>query len=288
MNKHYVFLTLAFTGLLAACGPGADTSTLDLNTDNSSIINGTKISSRANDGGRSVVLFLPVNSLGMATGICTATLISDHSVLTAAHCYKKQSKTLTGFKIIFANNKGISTRDSLKREGTHSDVVVHPQFRETKIGLLNDLAIAFFDGGIPTGFEPVEIERDQNANYGRRLINAYGYGKNRDSSEPFAVGFGSAGDLYRAVLKVSSGYSAMADRYNILGFENTQYVCSGDSGGGQFITVNNKPRLIGVTSGVRGKQDIFGHVSCTGLQSTAMKVSYFSTWIDEVHAAAKR
>jgi tryptase len=287
MNKHYAFLTMAAVCLLTACGPGADTSSLDLNGDNSAIINGTKVSTRTNDGSRGVVLFLPVNGIGMATGICTATLLSDHSVLTAAHCFDKKSKVLSGFKIIFANNKGISTRDSLKREGTRDDVVVHNEFRVTKVGLLNDLAIAFFDGGIPEGFEPIDIERDQNKNYNNSFITAYGYGKNRDSGEIFSVGFGSAGDLYKATIKVNGAYGTMQDRYAILSKGNSQFICSGDSGGGQFINVNGKPRLIGVTSSVTGKKDMFGHVSCTEGRSTAMKVSYYAKWIDEVHAAAR-
>ncbi|UYL08462.1 trypsin-like serine protease [Bdellovibrio sp. SKB1291214] len=288
MKKHYRFLIMATALLFTACGPGADTASLNLNDDSSAIINGTKVSTRAKDGSRGVVLFLPVNGLGMAMGICTATLLTDHSVLTAAHCYDKHSKTLAGFKIIFANNKGISTRSFLKREGTHEDVVIHPGFRDTKVGLLNDLAIAFFDGGVPAGFEPIEFERDQSKNYNNSFVTAFGYGKNKDSGEVFAVGFGSAGDLYKAIIKVNGAYGLMQDRYAILSKGNTQFICGGDSGGGQFINVNGKPRLIGVTSSVRGQEDIFGHVSCTEGRSTAMKVSYFASWIDEVHEAARR
>ncbi|MEK2687663.1 S1 family peptidase [Bdellovibrio sp. GT3] len=282
MKKHLVLIVLTMTCLISACGPDANLSNLDLNANDTAIINGTKVSTRTGDGSRGVVLFLPVNSIGMATSICTATLLSDHSVLTAAHCYDKKNPTLAGFKVIFANNKGIATRESLKREGTH--VVTHKEYRKTKIGLLNDIAVAFFDGGIPEGFEPVDIERDMNVNYQNRFLNVYGYGKNRDSREIMSVGFGSAGDLYKAVIKLNGAYGLMQDRYNILSKGNTQFICSGDSGGGQFITVNGKPRLVGVTSSVTGVKDFLGHVSCTEGRSTAMKVAYYAKWIDEVHA----
>lgn len=283
MKKHYISFVLVVAGFLSACAPGADNSTLDLNGNDSAIINGSKVESRSDDGSRSVVLFLPVNSIGMAIGICTATLISDHSVLTAAHCFDKSSKTIAGFKIIFADHKGIATRDSLKRDGNRDDVVIHEGFRKSKVGLLNDVAVAFFDGGIPEGFEPAEIERNQSVNHQNSTLNIYGYGKKRDSREIFAIGHGSAGDLRKAVVTLNGGYGLMQDRYAIMSKGNTQFICSGDSGSGQFVTVNGKPRVIGVTSFVTGKKDIFGHVSCTEGRSTAMKVSFFSKWIDEVH-----
>ncbi|WP_413578002.1 S1 family peptidase [Bdellovibrio sp. HCB290] len=286
MKTRFVFLIMIAACVLSACGPGSENTPLDLYNDESAIINGKKVTTRTGDGSRSVVLFLPVNSIGMATGICTATLLSDHSVLTAAHCYDKKSPTLAGFKIIFANNKGIATRDALKREGTY--VVTHKDFRKTKIGLLNDLAIAFFEGGIPDGFEPVEIERDQKVNYQNNFLNVYGYGKNKDSREALSMGFGSAGDLYKAVIKLNGAYGLVPDRYVMRSKGNSQFVCSGDSGGGQFITINGKPRLIGVTSSVTGTKDFLGHVSCTNGSSTAMKVAYYAKWIDQVHADAQK
>lgn len=288
MKKHYTSLVIAVAALLTACAPDADYSTLEIDGNSSAIINGSKVTSRSDDGSRGVVLFLPVNSVGLAVGLCTATLISDHSVLTAAHCFDKTSKTIAGFKIIFADHKGIATRDSLKREGRKEDVIIHQGYRKTKVGLLNDVAVAFFDGGIPDGFEPVEIERDRNVNYQNSTLNIYGYGKKRDSREIFAIGVGSAGDLRKAVVTLNGAYGLMQDRYQIMSKGNTQFICSGDSGSGQFVTVNGKPRVVGITSSVSGKKDIFGHVSCTEGRSTAMKVAFFANWIDEAHANYNR
>ncbi|WP_413294312.1 S1 family peptidase [Bdellovibrio sp. HCB185ZH] len=294
MKKHFDFLilamatALAITTTLTACGPGSEDSSLSLNAnDSSGVINGTKVTARRDDGSRGVVLFQPVNSIGMATGICTATLLSDHSFLTAAHCFdKKKTPSLSRFKIIFANEKGLFTDREHQRSG--SQIVIHPQFRKTKVGLLNDVAVGFFEGGIPAGFEPIEIERDQNKNYQNQFLNIFGYGKTKDSAEIFAIGYGSAGELRKAVVKLNGAYGLMQDRYAILSNGNTQFICSGDSGSGQFVNVNGVPRLIGVTSSVTGIKKFAGHVSCTQGRSTAMKVSYFAKWIDEVHEAARR
>ncbi|QDK45164.1 hypothetical protein DOM22_08340 [Bdellovibrio sp. ZAP7] len=288
MKNSSVLLSLvtSIAITLSACGPGSSDSTVSLNDDSSGVINGTKVTARRDDGSRGVVLFLPVNSLGMTVGICTATLISDHSFLTAAHCFdKKKSPTLSRFKIVFANEKGLFNTREHTRNG--SKIVVHPEFRYSKVGILNDMAIGFFAGGIPTGFEPIEIERDQNKNYQNHFLNIYGYGKTKDSAEIFAIGYGSAGDLHKAVVKVNGGYGLMQDRYAILSNGNTQFICSGDSGSGQFINVNGVPRLIGVTSFVTGEKKFAGHVTCTKGRSTAMKVSYFAKWIDEVHEEAR-
>jgi tryptase len=290
MKKTSVFkcLVMAAALTLSACGPGSEDSDLTLTGDAAAgIINGTKVTSRSEDGSRGVVLFLPVNSVGMTVGICTATLLSDHSFLTAAHCFdKKKIPTLSRFKIVFANEKGIINGRDHTRDG--SQLVIHREFRYTKVGILNDLAIGFFDGGIPAGFKPIEIERDQNANYQNQFLSIYGYGKTKDSREMFAIGYGSAGELHKAVVKVNGGYGIMQDRYAILSNGNTQFICGGDSGSGQFINVNGVPRLIGVTSFVTGEKKFAGHVTCTKGRSTAMKVSYFAKWIDEVHEAARR
>lgn len=285
MKLHLSSMLMAVL-TLSACAPVNDYGRIDetITTDSQGIINGERVKERDTKASRSVVLFEALNSSGSVVSICTATLISNRSVLTAAHCLdKNKNPSLTGFRLAFTSSRTALGSTGEKRTGVK--FVAHKDFKVTKVALTSDIAIGFFTGGIPEGYTISDYEKDPQADHKSKTVTVYGYGKTKEHGRGIIVG--GAGKLHRTQLKIGTNFFAMPDQYEIFEKDNSSFICSGDSGGPQFLSENGIVKVIGVNSAVHGDKTWTGDIECK-TKSTATKVGYFSPWIAEQHQLYKQ
>lgn len=190
--------------------------------------------------------------------LCTGTLITPEWVVTAAHCLQPSSVGLPSQAAVTQNTTvHFDTVDLTRSLGTYvraAETIPHPDYLELgaeDIGLVR-LAVPITD------YVPARINLDAaNAPVGVTVT---------------LVGFGKTSTLPGA----SGGVQfALADRTSVscanFGLSNTQLLCfsqsdnrgtcSGDSGGPAFITVANRPTVVGVTS--------FGDTNCNELGASS-------------------
>ncbi|MNL23589.1 Trypsin [compost metagenome] len=81
-------------------------------------------------------------------------------------------------------------------------------------------------------------------------------------------------------------YNRYSDRY-LTKIDSEASICQGDSGGPQFYNEKNVLKVVGVNSGVLGRQLPNGKHSCKG-QGQATKVARFAPWIKKEIKALKK
>ncbi|MEY4616863.1 MAG: hypothetical protein RJB66_1823 [Pseudomonadota bacterium] len=209
------------------------------------------------NGGKPVEPTSPIaqSTVMYATGVqyCTATIISEKALLTAAHCLSDQPELIT---IYF---KGFHNQSPLfQRTTTH--YVIHGHYKDIKDSdERNDVAMIFFEGGLPpqTQIAPLGTEREEVLPPGTELIIA-GYGK----GSPL-------GSLSVLPLRVAS-YSP---KMTLFWFQQTaaQGACHGDSGGPAFLFTGKRASVVGVTS-------YAGTVNCDRF-SVYTNISAYRDWI---------
>lgn len=272
---HFVIGILALSLALASCGPGNSPGPMQDSMPQSGIIGGTRVTDRQTQASRSVVLVELTNRFGFALGFCSATLIAPNTVLTAAHCFdEKNIKGLYGFNVVFTNNYEMFLRDT-SRKGLRW--ARHPKYNTTK-NYDHDVAVAVFEGGLPEGYLPVAIDTNKGANYSRKNVYVYGYGRSQDyTGRPGEDLAAHTGDLHRGVMQIDANYNRFPDRY-WLNSAIPVFICQGDSGGPQFFHEQGVLKIIGVNSAVYGRKLPNGQNSCKGT-AQATKVAPFADWI---------
>jgi hypothetical protein len=166
--------------------------------------------------------------------ICTGTLISQTSILTAAHCVEGRPKEIV-----------VAVPGHTRKA---SQYFIHPGYRSIRygssFGLINDLAIIKFSEPIPVGPAPILVSKGAPAS-GEEVV-AYGFGVD-EQGQSFVGRFNSGDVPLKATYLIFSGVnSGLLYETVSSGSGNT---CKGDSGGPIVArNANGQWGIIAVTS----------------------------------------
>ena len=253
--KKMLALSAALLGF-AACAPnkgGSLKSSADLNA---GIIGGTDATG-SEDFAKTVVLLYDKE----AGAICTASIISDKLLLTAAHCV---ASAPTSLYVVFGTN--IESTDIIVRRAVTA--VTTPAWATRAAQELNngDMAMVGFVGGLPEGYKPAEMLSDLSVLKDGATVTLAGYG-----TSDGVAGTGAGKLRYVDTTIQAVGYSES----EILMEQSKGFgACHGDSGGPAYVEVNGKRLVIGVTS--RGVNDPENHC---GVSSAYTSIPFYTEWI---------
>ena len=204
---------------------------------------------------RSVVALVTLQAQGEA--LCTGTLLSNEVVLTAAHCVEGHPSKLA---IVFsvdvktAQAKDLRSADRFVQQPRWSR-----RFPEDK----GDLALIHFQGGVPSGYNPVKLASTAFVPARGKKILFIGYGV-QDAQR--RSGSGELRETESVILDTASQTEVLTDGH-------TSGVCFGDSGGPAFAREGSDLVQWGVASSVTNR-------NCNG-ESIHTLIAPYRSWIAE-------
>lgn len=178
--------------------------------------------------------------------ICTASIIAEDLIVTAAHCVAEDPSNPTDptkMLIVFSTHMPTSASDpSVHRV---SGYLANPGWTAAiQAPDAHDVAVIRFEGGLPAGYQPAQLLGAQNLSPGESVTLAgYGISTIRDTDGK------TAGTLREVNVNVAQLYGQTEVAVDE---SHGKGSCSGDSGGPAFINNGGSLLLWGVTS--RGDQ----------------------------------
>jgi secreted trypsin-like serine protease len=165
------------------------------------------------------------------TGGCTGIIIAEDIILTAAHCIKENTRFELGFGLNMSQEMGLHV--PIQAYSVPMDWCYNGNYKT--LTHRNDIALLYFKGGLPKGFQPITLLNDPDGLQTRSPIRITGYGPS---------GAGAALTEFATELQ-----NAQYSKYEIeIAGSQHQHPVGGDSGGPAFVLVNGTPYLAGVDS----------------------------------------
>jgi MYXO-CTERM domain-containing protein len=195
---------------------------------------------------------------------CTATLIGEQTLLTAAHCVDPSLKNATSV-VIFATNETYANNAPQQAWIRVTEYRMHPSWN--KENLAHDIALAYLQKA--PGVEPKMWNTQSLTGLQNQPIRAAGYGiTSRQKSD--------SGTKRHVDLTIAG----LTQTHLYLGDQSSKGICSGDSGGPTFHVFNDgRERVVGVHS-------FDGNGVCTFGGDIRVDVykSFIDAWMQEKEA----
>lgn len=234
--------------ILACSQKGQDTA--EVGTQSSSIIGGSQVGAEDLIAKSTVAIIASVTTQDGQEGqsICTGSLLSDDTVLTAAHCVpsEKEFKSVALY-VIFNRDLNAMQRTDVRLV---TSSVVHPEYeKSTGPSDTHDVAILRFAGTKASGYDIAQFLDDETVLKQGMSVTLAGYGLN----ETDGVNTKNDNTLRRVNVQI---YDKFGNHEIILDQTQGKGACHGDSGGPAFIEINGVQHLWGITSRGAGKNGV--------------------------------
>lgn len=195
--------------------------------------------------------------------LCTATILSDSILVSAAHCVDGPASSLV---VVFGNS--LEGGNLVVRQVDAYQTSPLWAVRQNEDFNTGDISIVKFSGGLAPGYRAAQVLRDETAlqNGGSVLLSGYG----------LSNGSAKTGSGVLRYVEVTIGNNAFSESEVLMDQRQGKGACHGDSGGPAFVKVNGRWMLFGVTSrGVNDPGD-----TC-GVSAAYTKVPYYASWIQK-------
>ncbi len=253
------FLAILLSGFvgLTGCSPAPNHAAVEAGRFHTSGIIGGKRADGSEPFSKTIVALFDTQR-GM---LCTASILSDSMLLTAAHCFTGPTNS---WRIIFGTD--------IRAEGRIMRPIVSYQtspmwpVRGDEPVNSGDIAVVHFEGGLPEGYRPAPILEDTSVLTANSIVMLAGYGV-----EDGVQRTGSGLLRFVETTLIDPKYS---ETEMSIDQSKGRGACHGDSGGPAYVKVGETRMLWGITNhGINDTKD-----DCSTSASYAL-IPFYKNWI---------
>ncbi|MDX9732140.1 MAG: trypsin-like serine protease, partial [Bdellovibrionales bacterium] len=147
-----LLMATVFVGGLSACGQAPQSISSEMISSDAGILNGVGADG-SEDFSKSIVGLFD----SRVGGVCTASILTDSILVTAAHCLESEPSAL---RIVFGTD--FNARGAIIREVDAYQVSPLWPYRQSAPINTGDIALVKFSGGLPPGYKRVNFVGDLN------------------------------------------------------------------------------------------------------------------------------